>query len=71
MIIKEYDENLFLIDLIIDSYKIKDPFTIKKRMLELFKIQIPISDIIEYLNDIEIEPNVNEFSINSKDLFQS
>lgn len=66
--INVYDENIFAIDLIMDAYKITDPFIISQKIKEDLKLDVKISQIISHTNEEPLQKNI--WSINSNEIFQ-
>jgi hypothetical protein len=66
--INVYDENVFAIDLIMDAYKITDPFIISQKIKEDLKLDVKISQIISHTNEEPLQKNI--WSINSNEIFQ-
>ena len=61
---KPYSEKSFIIDLISDAYKIRDPMTISQYSKDIFNINLEILEIIDCLSGShEIKKNINSLRI--------
>jgi len=68
--IKKFNENIFIIDLIISAYNLEDNSDIQNKVKEEFNTIIPIIEIENYKTSLNLKINPNKFSISMDEIFK-